>query len=85
MRTITIKLEDRFAVEVERFQQEMGYATRSELVRDALRVHMTAARKRQLEASLRRYLQDQQALAEAADEVEARMSVTEEALARVEA
>ena len=36
MRTITVKLEDRFAVEVERFQREMGYATRSELVRDAL-------------------------------------------------
>jgi len=85
MRTITVKLEDRFAIEVERFQREMSYPTRSELVRDALRAHMTAARKQKLEASLHRYLQDQQALTEAADEVEARMSVTEEALAGVEA
>jgi hydroxymethylbilane synthase len=39
-------------------------------------------RKAQLQANLQRYLQDQPALAEAADEVEARMAVTKEALER---
>ncbi len=45
---------------------------------------MVARRKAQLQANLQRYLQDRQALAEAADEVEARMAVTEEALERAE-
>ena len=56
------------------------YATKSEMVRDALRTLMVARRRAQLQANLQRYLQDQQALAEAADEVEARMAITEEAL-----
>ena len=84
MKTITVKLDDEFAAEVERFQRDADYATKSEMVRDALRALMIARRRAQLQANLQRYLQDQQALAEAADEVEARMAVTEEALERAE-
>ena len=84
MKTITVKLDDEFAAEVERFQRDADYATKSEMVRDALRALMVARRRAQLQANLQRYLQDQQALAEAADEVEARMTVTEEALERAE-
>jgi len=84
MKTITVKLDDEFATEVERFQRDSDYATKSEMVRDALRTLMVARRRAQLQANLQRYLQDQQALAEAADEVETRMAVTEEALERAE-
>ncbi len=84
MRTLTVKLEDRFAMEVERFQREADYASKSEMVRDALRTLMITRRKQQLEANLQRYLQDTQALAEAADDVESRMVITAEALAQSE-
>ena len=84
MKTITVKLDDEFATEVERFQRDADYVTKSEMVRDALRTLMIARRRAQLQANLQRYLQDQQALAEAADEVEARMTVTEEALGQAE-
>ena len=84
MKTITVKLDDKFATEVERFQRDADYATKSEMVRDALRALMVARRRAQLQANLQRYLQDQQALAEAADEVEARMTITEEALEQAE-
>ena len=80
MKTITVKLDDEFATEVERFQRDADYATKSEMARDALRTLMVARRKAQLQANLQRYLQDRQALAQAADEVEARVAVTEEAL-----
>ena len=84
MKTITVKLDDEFAAEVERFQRDSDYTTKSEMVRDALRTLMVTRRRAQLRASLQRYLQDQRALAEAADEVEARMAVTEEALEQAE-
>jgi metal-responsive CopG/Arc/MetJ family transcriptional regulator len=80
MKTITVKLDDEFAAEVERFQRDADYATKSEMARDALRTLMVARRKAQLQANLQRYLQDRQALAQAADEVEARVAITEEAL-----
>lgn len=64
--------------------QSKDNRTKSEMVRDALRTLMVAHRKAQLQANLQRYLQDQQALAEAADEVKARMAVTEEALEQAE-
>jgi metal-responsive CopG/Arc/MetJ family transcriptional regulator len=84
MKTITVKLDDELAAEIERFQRDSDYATKSEMVRDALRTLMVAHRRAQLQANLQRYLQDQQALAQVADEVEARMAVTEEALERAE-
>lgn len=84
MKTITVKLDDEFAAEIERFQGDADYATKSEMVRDALRTLMVVRRRAQLQANLQRYLQDRQALAEAADEVEARMAVTEEAMGRAE-
>jgi metal-responsive CopG/Arc/MetJ family transcriptional regulator len=84
MKTITVKLDDELAAEVERFQRDSDYATKSEMVRDALRTLMVARRRAQLQANLQRYLQDQQALAQIANEVEDRMGLTEEALERVE-
>lgn len=84
MKTLTVKLEETFAKEVERFQQNYGYASKSEMVRDALRNLMIARQKSQLQANLRRYLEDEKAQMEAADAVEARMSLTEEALEKME-
>jgi metal-responsive CopG/Arc/MetJ family transcriptional regulator len=85
MKILTVKLDDTFAEEVERFQQDHGYISKSEMVRDALRNLMVAERKSQLQANLRRYLEDKQAQMETADAVEARMFLTEEALKQVEA
>jgi len=84
MKILTVKLDDTFADEVERFQQTYGYASKSEMVRDALRNLMIAARKSQLQANLRRHLEDKQAQMEAADAVEKRMFLTEESLKRAE-
>ncbi len=84
MRTITVKLGDDLAEAVERLYREEGFASKSELVRDALRQWLIMRRKRELEANLERYLQERQALREVADKVEGRMGLTEEALARTE-
>lgn len=84
MKTITVKLDDELAAEVERFQCDSDYATRSEMVRDALRTLMVVRRRAQLKDNLQRYLQDRPALAEDADEAEARTAVTEGALERAE-
>jgi len=84
MKTLTVKLNDTFAEEVERFQQTYGYVSKSEIVRDALRNLMIVSRKSQLQANLRRYLKDKQAQVGAADAVEARMFLTEEALEQAE-
>ena len=84
MKVLTVKLDDTFADEVERFQKNHGYASKSEMVRDALRNFMITERKSQLQANLRRYLKDKQAQVETADAVESRMFLTEEALEQVE-
>jgi len=84
MKTITIKLDEQFVVEIERFQKTFGYASKSDMVRDALRNLMIDLRKTQLQANLKRYLEDKQAQTEAADAVESRICLTEEALERVE-
>lgn len=84
MRTITVKLGDDLAEAVERLYREEGFASKSELVRDALRQWLIMRRKRELEANLERYLRERQALRKVADEVEGRMGLTEEALARTE-
>ena len=84
MKTLTVKLDDRFAKSVELFQQSHGYASKSELVRDALRNLMIAKRESQLKANLERYLENKRTQKETADEVEARMFITEEALKQLE-
>lgn len=84
MRTITVKLEDELAEALGRLCREGGFSSKSELVREALRHLMVIRRKQELEANLKRYLQDKEALREAAEQVESHMAVTEEALARVE-
>ncbi len=84
MRTITIKLEEGLAEALDRLYKQEGFTSKSELMREALRQWLIARRKRELESNLERYLQDRRALQEAADEVEGRMVVTEEALARAE-
>lgn len=82
MRTITIKLEEGLAEALDRLYKQEGFNSKSELMREALRQWLITRRKRELESNLERYLQDRRALQEAADEVEGRMVVTEEALAR---
>lgn len=84
MRTITVKLEEELAEALERLYREEGFTSKSELIRDALRHWLIRQRKKELEANLQRHLQDAKALRETADEVESRMAVTEEALARTE-
>lgn len=80
MKTITVRLDDELADEVERVQREGTYTSKSEVLREALRLLLVEERKRQLKANLARYLADTDALQEAADAVEARMTVTKEAL-----
>ncbi len=80
MPVLTVKLDDRFATDVERFRQEANFATKSDLVREALKLMMIEWRKKQLQANLERYLQDETALAEAAAFAEANMALTVEAL-----
>ncbi len=84
MRTITVKLEDDLAESVERVYRREGFATKSELVREALRRWLIAQRQRELGANLQRYLQDEEALRAAAADVEGRRPATQEALARSE-
>jgi len=83
MKVITVRLEDELAEALEQLYKEEGFASKSELVREALSQWLIERRKRELEANLERYLQDEEALRQAADEVERRMGVTEEALERV--
>lgn len=84
MKTLTVKLDEQFVTEVERFQKTFGYASKSEMVRDALRNLIIELRKAQLQANLKRYIEDKQAQTEVADAVESRMPLTEEALQQVE-
>lgn len=83
MKTLTVKLDDPFAEELEHFQRTANYTTKSEMVRDALQALIVAQRKAKLEANLQQYLQDKHALQEASDDVEARMPATTEALEKV--
>ena len=80
MKTLTVKLDDALAAEVEHFRQMAGYPNTSDLIRAAIRTMLIESRKRALQDNLRRYLQDKQALAEAADAVESRLPLTAEAL-----
>jgi Arc/MetJ-type ribon-helix-helix transcriptional regulator len=84
MKTLTVKLDDALAAEVEHFRQMAGYPNTSDLIRAAIRTMLIESRKRALEENLRRYLQNKQALAEAAADAESRMPLTAEALERVE-
>jgi len=84
MKTLTVTIDDALAAEVERFRQKAGYASTSDLIQVALRNMLIESRKRALEENLRRYLQNKQALAEAAADAESRMPLTAEALERVE-
>ncbi len=84
MRAITVRLDDALAEAVERLYREEGFASKSDLVREALSQWLIARRKHELKANLARYLEDEQALRRAAEEVEGRMPLTEEALDRAE-
>lgn len=82
MKPITIKLDDELDQEIERYIKTSGYSSKSELIRDALRNFVISQRKAQLQNNLQRYLKDKRAQREAADAVENRMAITEEALKR---
>ncbi|MBS1251728.1 MAG: putative nickel-responsive regulator [Anaerolineales bacterium] len=84
MKTITVRLDDNLAGQVERVQREGRYASKSEVLREALRLLLVEERKQQLRENLQWYLEDKEALQEAADAVEDRMVVTEEALEHVD-
>lgn len=82
MKTITVKLDNEMAEAVERLRCEAGYETISELVRTALKALLVERRRHELEQQLQKYLQEAEALAQAAAQVEARLPLTEEALQR---
>lgn len=84
MKTITVRLDDNLAGQVERVQREGRYASKSEVLREALRLLLVEERKQQLRENLQWYLEDKEALQEAADAVEDRVVVTEEALEHVD-
>jgi len=77
---LTVKLEERFAQELDQFTAETNFSSKSEVVREALKLLMVEWRKQRLKASLDRYLEDESALAQAADFAESKMELTEEAL-----
>lgn len=80
MKPITIKIDDGLAQEIERYIKTSGYSSKSQLIRDALRNFIISQRKAQLQNNLQKYLKDKRAQIEAADAVESRMAITEEAL-----
>ncbi|MFQ5794350.1 MAG: ribbon-helix-helix domain-containing protein [Candidatus Bipolaricaulia bacterium] len=84
MKTITVKVNDALAEQIERLQQEAHYSSKSEVIREAVRALVIEFQKQKLETNLQRYLEDEEALAEAADVVEGRIAATEEALKRAE-
>jgi putative addiction module CopG family antidote len=84
MKPITIKLDDELDQEIERYIKTSKYSSKSELIRDALRNFVISQRKAQLQNNLQKYLEDKRTQREAADAVENRMAITEEALKRSE-
>jgi Arc/MetJ-type ribon-helix-helix transcriptional regulator len=84
MKTITVKLDNEMAGAIERLRCEAGYGTVSDLVRAALKSLLVERRRHELEQRLQKYLRNAEALAQAADQVESRLPLTEEALTRAE-
>ena len=80
MKTITVRLNDGLAEEVARLQKEGSFHSKSDVIREGLKALVVREQHRQLKENLARYLLEHEALAEAAREVEGRMSGTEEAL-----
>jgi len=80
MKTITVRLDDRLAEEMTRLQKEAGFHSKSDVIREGLKALVVREQHKQLKENLARYLLEHNALAEAAEEVEGRMSGTEEAL-----
>ncbi|MFQ6034159.1 MAG: CopG family ribbon-helix-helix protein, partial [Candidatus Bipolaricaulia bacterium] len=56
MKAITVRLEDELAEALERLYKEEGFASKSELVREALSQWLIERRKRELATNLERYL-----------------------------
>ena len=82
MKTITVRLDDDLANEVDRLQQAGAFRNKSDVIREGLRALVARELQRRLKENLTRYLAEQDALAKAAHAVEDRMSLTEEALKR---
>ena len=55
MKTLTVKIDNALAAEVERFRQEAGYASTSDMIQVALRNMLIESHKRALEENLRRF------------------------------
>ncbi len=80
MKTITVRLDDALADEVARLQRAGAFRNKSDVIREGLRALVAREQQRKLKENLARYLLEQESLAEAAQAVEDRMSLTEEAL-----
>jgi len=80
MKTITVRLDDGLAEEMTRLQEEGGFHSKSDVIREGLKALVVREQHKQLRENLARYLLEHEALAKAAREVEGRMSGTEEAL-----
>jgi Arc/MetJ-type ribon-helix-helix transcriptional regulator len=80
MKTITVRLDDGLVEEMARLQKEGGFHNKSDVIREGLKALVVREQHKQLKENLARYLLEHEALAEAARQVEGRMSATEEAL-----
>ena len=80
MKTITVRLDDGLVEEMARLQREGGFHNKSDVIREGLKALVVREQHKQLKENLARYLLEHEALAEAARQVEDRMSATEDAL-----
>ena len=80
MKTITVRVDDKLTQDIDRLQKQAGFRSKSDVIREGLKALAAREQHKQLKENLARYLNEHEAVAEAAQEVEGRMSTTEEAL-----
>ena len=80
MTTITVRLDDGLAAELAHMQTAGGFKSKSDMIREGLRLLRIQRRRRELTENLERYLADGEAQKDAARNVESRMHLTEESL-----
>jgi Arc/MetJ-type ribon-helix-helix transcriptional regulator len=80
MKMITVRVDNELVREIARLQKEGKFQTKSDVVREGLKALVAREHHKQLKANLMRYLHEREALAQAAQDVEDRMSATEESL-----
>ncbi len=80
MKTITVRVDNELVREIARLQKEGKFQTKSEVIREGLKALVAREQHKHLKANLMCYLNEREALTQAAQDVEDRMSVTEESL-----